>query len=200
MNARISREFLLQAGLHFEDKFIISSYVFELYMDVQTEDPREQNIALERIKYLIDECFSNCVFVDTTEKKVIDAYTLAGMKVCPLPDKPYDQVIASVLLSKCNAITEGKLLVDEIKITSDISDNVSFYISIDDEIAFNYIKDTWWTENSTAITEFVKKSKREKVVSLKKDILDWVDLGLTWKAKEKKETQVVFIGTDHHPD
>jgi hypothetical protein len=54
-------------------------------MEVNTESIKEQNIAMERIHYFLCECLGNCIFVQDTEKKVIEKYTNADIKVCTLP-------------------------------------------------------------------------------------------------------------------
>lgn len=199
MYARIARDFKFQAGIHFENTFIINSYELSLDMDVTTEDMREQNIALERMKYLLEMCIEDAVFVDVSNKSAIDAYTKAGMKVCNLPDEPFDQVVAAVLLSKFNSITEKKIFVSDIKISSKICDEVSFYISSEEVEDFSSIANVWWTDNSSSISDISKKvNKKEKIVELKKENTDWNSLGLCWKANDpdKKGNEIVFISTE----
>lgn len=195
MNARISREFAFQAAIHFENNFIINSYGLTLFMDVTTENIREQNIALERIKYLIHECFENCLFIDISNKTAIENYLKAGIRVCTLPDEPYDQVVAAVLLSKFNAVTEKKLVISEIKINSVICDEVSFYITPDENFDFYTNSETWWTESSPTITECRKKpTKKEKIVELTKELTDWTTLDMGWKEKnDLKGSEIVFF-------
>lgn len=192
MSARIFRKFIFQAGLFYENNFIINSYEIDLYMDVMTDDIREQNIAMDRIKYLFEMCLDNSVFVEIKNSKTIELYDKAGLKVCPLPDEPYDQVIAAILICKINTITENKLFVTEVKIQSKICDDVAFYVAHNEEVDFQNLQGTWWNENSPNISLIVKKSKKEKVVDLKKEYIDWNTLGLNWK-EETKKGEVVFI-------
>lgn len=196
MIARISREFAFQAAIHYENSFILNTYIIDLMMDVATEDIREQNVALERIKYLIDVSFENCLFVDQSEVKPIEYYAKAGIRVCPLPEEPYDQVIAAVLLNKFNAVAETKLYVNEIKIRSKISDDVSFYVAEDEQADFCEGTGVWWTDSSPSICDYPKKIKREKIVELKKEPVDWASIGLLWKAPDenlKDKGEIVFI-------
>lgn len=192
MSARISKSFDLQAAIHYEENFVINTYEIELYMDVTTDNIHEQNIAMDRIKYLFDVCLDSCVFVDTKNSKIIDLYGKAGLVICPLPDEPYDQIIAAILICKINAITENALYVTEIKIKSRICDGVVFYVSHNEETGFENLQGVWWTENNPNITTNIKKSKKEKVVNLKKESIDWNILGLGWK-EETKKGEVVFI-------
>lgn len=192
MNARISKVFLFSAGIYFEQNFIINNYELELFMDVTTENIQEQNIAMDRIKYLFDHCLDSCVFIENKDSKIIELYEKTGMTICPLPDEPYDQVIAALLISKINAITENKLFVTEIKIQSRICDDVVFYVAYNEEADFHNLQGVWWTENSPSITIMYKKPKKDKIVDLKKQSIDWNNLGLGWK-QETKKGEVVFI-------
>lgn len=197
MSTKISRDFGFASAIHFENIFIINSYLIDLSIDVRTEDIREQNIALDRIKYFIYECLSNCIFIEHTETKMIDLYLKAGLKVCPLPEEPYDQIVGSVLLLKCNAITENKIFVTDIKIKSSICDDVVFYISEEEASTINVTPNIWFNDNSPLISDY-KKTRKEKVVELKKENPDWNSVGLSWKEKNKSRDkgEIVFIKTD----
>lgn len=199
MNARISRDFYLDASIHKDGVFLINPYKLELNMNVKTEDFSEQNIALDRISYLINETFDSCVFVDLLDMAAIDNYRKAGMKVCPVPEGPYDQIIGLILMSKINAITERKLLVEEIKITSKVCDNVVFYVSIDENIGEYSSIDNWWNQNNMSISNRkLKSSKKEKIVELKREeIKDWDDIGLSWKPITKGDAKIVYIDSSN---
>jgi hypothetical protein len=201
MTARISKDFVFQSAIHIDNSFVINPYKISLWMDVHTESVDEQNIAMDRIKYFIDEGLDNCLFISVMQdKNTIENYLKAGIKICTLPDEPFDQVVAAVILCKVNAITEGKLLVTEIKIKSRICDEVEFYISSDEEIEFlNESEKHWYTTSNTSNNDWTKKSsKKEKIVELKKEVLDWADLGLGWNNKLKitEDADVVYLNLD----
>ena len=71
MTTRIEREFEFQAGVYFKEEFLMNLYTITLYMEVETESIREQNVAMERIKYFLNECLENVIFVQDTEHKII---------------------------------------------------------------------------------------------------------------------------------
>lgn len=196
MNARISRKFFFQAAIHHEKTFLINDYEVDLYMTVLTSDIYEQNVAMDRIKYIFDFGLENSVFVNLNDTKSIEAYTKANIRVCPVPDDPFDQIIALVIMSKCNMITESHLEVTAIEIKSKICDDVVFYISCEEDSEFKYLNNVWWNENNPNVT-LVKNSKREKIVELKKDVKDWNSLQLGWKTENKHDKgEVVFIPID----
>jgi hypothetical protein len=199
MSAKVARSFEFQSAVHFEGTFAINTYNIELSIDVQTEDPREQQIALERIKYIFSECLESCVFVNKNETKSIDAYLKAGIKVCTIPEDPFDQIVAAVLLSKFNTITENKIHITDIKIKSLICDDVVFFVSDNEDISFTDLDNGWWNANNAAISDIQKTSKKEKIVEIKRETVDWNTLGLTWKQKRasnKENGEIVFIPLD----
>lgn len=198
MYARIERDFEFQAGIYFEKNFIINHYKLFVQMAVMSEDLHEQNIAFERIKYFIEYCLENSIFIDYKEKQQIELYSKAGLKLCILPDEPFDQIVAATLLSKINSITEKKLMINELKILSKISDGVSFYISHDEIDNFTNIEDAWYTENNSSINDLHKKiNKKEKVLELKKENTDWNKIGLGWKSDdETNDNKIVFTNLE----
>lgn len=184
MNTRIERDFVFQAAVHFEGKFLLNIYDLSVSMLVETESIREQNIAMERVKYFLHECLENSVFVNEAEKNIIDLYTQAGMKVCTLPEEPYDQIISMIILLKLNSIMEDRMKITDIVLGSKLSDGVRFNTVI--EMAENVFSGNhWWQDSSTCIKDGDKNNyKKGKIVKLF-DANEWANAGLNWKEKSK---------------
>ena len=185
MTTRIEKDWVFNAGVHFDNKFIINNYQITLSMMVETESVREQNIAMERLEYFINEVIDSCIFIDKNKTKNIDYYIQAGIKVCLLPEEVYDQIIGMILLLKFNSILEKRLFVTDLTLSSKLSDNVRFHIV--EEIATNLFDgDFWWNNNSTKLYDSPKlKDKKTKIVKLFDD--EWTTVGLSWK--DSKYTQ-----------
>jgi hypothetical protein len=56
VNTRVKREFSFIAGIWLEGEYQIGMYSFTVFIEVLTDDPYEQSVALERMKYFTDEC------------------------------------------------------------------------------------------------------------------------------------------------
>lgn len=182
LGTRISRDFNFLSAVYFEGQYLLNSYDVTLTLTVETDSIQEQNIAMDRIKYFINQQIENCVFVQDSEQRVIEKYQSAGLKVCSLPEEPYDQIITIVLLHKLNAICEGRLHVTDIQLTSIQSDGVGFLYDIEEIALAHPYKNGWWTENSASFNNKTL-GKKDKVVKLVKKN-DWVSLGLDWKCSE----------------
>lgn len=188
MNTQIEREFDFQACVYFQNNFLINSYWFNLIMEVNTESIHEQNVSMERLKYLIYELFENGVFVSSEHTDIIEKYSNAGLKICTIPEEPFDQIISLVILLKTNAICENKIKVTDISLVSKLSDKVKFIENI--ETAQHAIKSSGWWNDPTPNLCIKPSNKKEKIVKLVKN--DWGDLGLGWNEKKFKSTEVLF--------
>lgn len=166
-------------------------------MEVETESIREQNVAMERIKYFLNECLENGIFIQDTEHKVIEKYASCGFKVCTVPEEPYDQIITLMLLTKLNSITEGRLVITDITLGSRISDQVKFTCDIENPRG-PFEEQGWWLDNSTSISDPIKTSvKKDKIVKLfKTSSVDWAEFNLVWKEKDTKANSTIGFTTE----
>lgn len=177
-NTRIEKDFYFHAALHFENSFYINVYDVTISFLVESDSPHEQTIAMERVTHFIDNELKNCIFVYATDERAIERYLTAGLRVCELPEEPYDQIIAMVLLQKVNAITEGKLHATDMTLASVMSDGVRYNMVC--EISENALDgDFWWNSPDNSLS---KGDTQDNVVLLfRQDV--WDDLGLSWKEK-----------------
>jgi len=194
MTTRVKREFNFVAGIWLEGEYQIGMYSFTVFIEILTDDPYEQSVALERMKYFIDEVVTNSVFVEASDIKVIDTFTGLGMKVCVLPLEPYDQAISVALLLKLNAITEGKFNITNMSFKSQLSDDVEYLIDIDDEVEAYTTKNNWWNDSGSNLNN-KKSNKKDKIVKLHKDN-EWTELDLGWKHVCKPDASEIIFTLD----
>lgn len=188
MSAVIERDFTFQAGVYFNDTILLNFYEFTLEMMVNTEDIREQNIAMDRIKFLVEECLDSIFFIHDEEEELIEKFSDCGLRVCAIPEEPYDQIIALLLLYKFDTVCENKLKMVDIKLTSKLSDGVKFKENIE-TAEHTFLKDSWWSQNNYSFSK--QRNTKGKVVKITNKT-DWNDIGLSWKERNKKPTQIVF--------
>lgn len=203
MTARISRAFNFLTGVYFSGTFRMNIYEIDLSFNVETESMIDQCIAMDRVKYFLEECLGDSVLLDRKEKSAIEKYINADMKVCTLPEEPYDQIIAIMLIVKLNAIMEGKLVLTDVSITSRLSDEIYCQHNIDDSIG-PFIDNDWWNDNTPRITSVTKSNTSKKIVKLVKSRIGWDDLSLTWEdniiAPANTASEIVFVQFDNKLD
>ena len=186
MNTRIEKDFYFLTGIHLEDAFFVNNYAITLSMLVETDSIYEQNIALDRLDHFLNGVLQNSVLVDGSKTEVIEKYRQAGLKICEIPDQPYDQVFSLVLIQKLNAITENRLKITDLMMGSMLNDDVRF-TSVAETAESALSGDHWWNKSSICLSssEAFPTIESGNIVKLFDDS-HWTDVGLGWKSKGKK--------------
>lgn len=178
-HSKIQKNFTFQSAIHFEDRFMVNLYEMDAKFEIYTEDTREQNIAIERVTHFLGSVIEDCLFISIEQKDAINKYHAAGIKVCTIPEDPYDQIIGLILLNKCNAIMEGKIVMTEILIGSKLSNLIKFELYHEVATA-EFDGKHWYNDGSLVMAD--KFNKKDKIVNLFDHKCDsWEDLGLTWE-------------------
>jgi hypothetical protein len=195
MTARIQRSFDFMAGVHFGTEMYTNLYEFDASFNVEAESIEEQNIALERIKYFLDECVQHSIMVHDSETEVIEKLLNADLRICTLPEEPYDQIVGIMLMNKLNSIAEGRLMITDIAITSRLSDGVTCFHSIEENMG-PFKLGGWWDDNTPILTDVKQKGK--KVIKLKKTNFDWAEFDLNWldEKPKKSDSEIVYVNFD----
>jgi hypothetical protein len=183
------------AGVYFDETYLVNTYDLRLRMTVEVDSVYDQNIAMDRMIFFLNNSLENSVFVNSTDNKATEKFKNADMKVCTMPEDPYDQLVCIALLIKLNAIAEGRLTVTEIKLTSRLSDDVSFICELEDDMG-PFTEHNWWSEPNTSINDFSSLNRKGKIVKLMKNSnTEWVDNDLVWEDSPKKSrdtTEIIF--------
>ena len=184
MNTRIEKDFFFQSAVHFDNRFYINSYELSASMLVETSSPREQQISMDRIEYFIAEFLQNSIFVDMRDVLTVKKYTKAGIKVCGLPEQPYDQIVSMVVLLKLNSIMEGRIKITDLIMGSLMSEGVKYNI-VSEVAEGSYSGNHWWNKSYASIEEPSGSQNDDNIVKLFDDN-KWADLNLSWKEMVKK--------------
>jgi len=187
MITRIERDIFFMVGVHFDDTYHINSYDIILSMLIETEIPKEHNIAMDRLDFFVKNIINNSVFVHQNNSKAIENYLKAGIEVITLPGEPYDQIVAMALLLKFNSIMENRIKITDITITSLLSAGIRYpIVSETAENADIMIGNNWWNSSDTKIrNQTVFSLDTDNNVVKLFDDSDWANLNLSWKDKPK---------------
>lgn len=180
MSTRIEKEFLFESAIHFDDKFMINMFEITLFMQVETDNQKEQNIAIERINYFLSQYIDSSIWVNQKDTKAIEAYENAGIRVLTIPEDPYDQIVGLVLICKLNAIMEDRLVITDIIFHSKLTSGIKFHSTVEETEEFK--GNNWWNDPTTNVKTIKTKNKKEKIVKLF-DNDEWSEVGLLWKDK-----------------
>jgi hypothetical protein len=167
---------------------IMNNYTITLKLLTITTDHNNQNIALDRVKYLVEQCLTDTVFICDSEDDQIELLRAAGIGVTVLPEEPVDQVIGMALFSKFNAIMEGNMLVRSILLSSEAGDDIIYeHDSAEDNHPFENAGG-WWNNHEPTNALESAAGQPDTLVILPVGKL-WREVGLEWDAGADVETQ-----------
>lgn len=196
MNVKIEYPAEFLAAAYWEDSVMMNSYVVRCEMMTNTRDSREQNIALERLKYILFMQMQNSVFVDHREKAAIKRLQAAGMRTVILPEQPVDQIIGMMLYSKLDTVMEGRMSITQLKLSSELGENIT-YFQTDNETIGPFSQKGWWNNPEPTVSD---AKEGGKIVSIR-GTTTWQLLGLDWldhgEENNKGNTVVAFRKDDN---
>jgi hypothetical protein len=188
MNVKIGCTLRFTAGAWFDGHLIMNNYTTTLKLLTITSDHNNQNIALDRVKYLVEQCLTDTVFICDSETDQIELLQAAGVGVTVLPEEPVDQVIGMALFSKFNAIMEGNMLVRSILLSSEAGDDIIYeHDSAEDNHPFENTSG-WWNNHEPTHALESADGEPDNLVILPVGKL-WREVGLEWNTDTGVETQ-----------
>jgi hypothetical protein len=186
------------AGVFIDNELHMNVYDIEVNFFIETDSIYEQNIALDRIKYLFIEKIENAIFINETESVIFEKISNLGLKCVQLPEDPYDQILGIALMAKIDSVIEDRLTVSDIRISSRMSDGVSYLHSME-ESRGPLSEKGWWNDSSPNTS--TKPTKNKKVVKLKEITTSWDDLLLGWQPPIKRpDSDVIMVDFDSKTD
>jgi hypothetical protein len=177
MNVRLLKNWAWNSGIVVDGEYHINSYALSVDLVTATEDHREQNIAYERMRHWITQVLASSVIIETGHHR-IDAFLATGQRVIELPNGPVDQMVGIMLYCKLNAILEGRLVVTDVSISSDLGDHM-VYLHSDGDACGPFAAAGWWNDPRTVFSSR-KPRKNANVISMSRSP-EWADLDLLWQ-------------------
>jgi len=172
-------------GVHFDTGVVMNTYTVDFQMMTKSTNSVDQNIAIERCKYIVYEQFSDSIILGDDDKKHAKKYQDAGFRTIIVPDQPADQLTGLALYCKLQAITEDVLDILDVSIRSSMGGGIS-YLHNDEETVGPYEKSGWWNDAGPNCSTL--PGTRKKVVTINNTT--WKNLDLDWDDGEESETVI----------
>lgn len=184
------------AGLFYSGELLMTTYRLNLHLITASGENEDHNVALDRVRYFIHKQLEHSVFVNAGDTQACSRLHDAGIRLTTLPDEPVDQIIGIMLYLKLNAIMEGKMLVTELELSSDVGSNV-IYLHDNEENLGPLTAAGWWHESDLRHGHEIIDT--DKVMSMNRNST-WRDLGLNWSRPDEDTTGNTIVFADFGRD
>jgi hypothetical protein len=183
MNARIDYETDFLAAVYWEDRVLFNHYHLVIKMRTMSMDNQEHNIALDRIRYLVENMMTNSVFACEEDRAAIKKLESAGMRVISLPEIPVDQIVGMMLFSKITAAMEDHMEIGQLSVSSSLGEGIVYHQDASEGLG-PFEDEGWWTDpEPRAQTPIVASGK---IVKLQRPAA-WRDLDLHWEDEDVQD-------------
>jgi hypothetical protein len=190
MNVRLKYSTAFTAGVFYDSQLLMNNYRLSIKFTTVSDDPYDQNIALDRIKYFIQHQLESSVFINCNNREQCQLLGTAGVRLTTLPEEPVDQVVGIMLHCKLNAIVEDRMIITETEISSELGENIAYFH--DDNEQLGPLSDAGWWRDSDASHCDRQLISTDKVVAMNFD-RSWRELSLQWQ----KESTVIDVDSDN---
>lgn len=193
MNVRLQYDMTWKAGIWFENHLQLNSYQIELLMITNTSDLDDQINCMNRVNHFIYEEMGDTVYINQNDLDQIALLSAAGVKITTLPESPIDQVIGWIVFLKLNAILENRMAITDIKIQSDLGDNIKYLHTIGESLGPVELTG-WWTDPGPAHSSIKPGSGKRRIVKLNPGT-SWKKLDMAWSSdveESQSANTVVF--------
>lgn len=192
--ARLKSQFDFIAGMYFDSELYFNKYALTVDFYTSDESAQDQNIALDRISYLIFDTISRSIFVNENDMKIQTALAETGILALAVPDPgPFDPVVLAALVNKMNSVLEGVLVITEAELISEISSPLTYIWDVNDETdeiheMVNLDDPTkWWASADPRFGSYPEGTDVAKVEKKSPFPLTWDMLDLGWSDEDSTD-------------
>lgn len=191
MNIRLNVDLNFTAGVWYDKSFYMNQYLVNCNLITNTLEAEDVTIAVDRLRWFCANVLQNSILIQNTETEKQQQYWGAQMNLIILPEVPTDQIIGMMLYSKLNAITEKKVIVADIQVTSMLSDGMRYIFDDTDDYGV-FTEDGWWNESEAIWWNKDILTNKEADGTLKMNpTIHWKDVNLHWTADDIESGNVV---------
>jgi hypothetical protein len=169
------------AGIYYGGQTRMNNYTLTLWMTTNCVDSGDQNTSFERIKYFVYSELDSTIFINAEHATQCQLLSAAGLNITTMPGEPVDQLIGLMLYYKLNAITEGRMIIEETEIASTMGENMTYLHASIEHTDIEQPPD-WW-QSADPIHCDLALIDSDKVLTMPQATI-WRDLDLAWTQSE----------------
>lgn len=175
-----------------EDLLVPVNFELELRMQIVSEVFEEQDIALERIQTVVESFFGGSLICTMNEFAAELPYAFSN-NVVAVPCEPTDHILCGLLYTKCNAVAEGKIIMEEVRIVSSRGSGLEYSISNEHPLPLflqNNVSGVtpWFLRNDISFTDSFQLENKN-IIEFPLEYSSWEELELNWDRNTKEMTE-----------
>lgn len=198
MNVRLIKTWQWQSGLVYDDTFYINTYRVRTHMHTTSMHDHDHDVAYGRMDHWFQDVMQDSVMLDT-HCAMAKAYAATGQRLLLFPDQPVDQLVGIMLCVKLNSITEGRLIITDVDVSSEHGADMQYqhhYTEAQGPLSAT----GWWRDARPMWHDAAVPTRGAKVVKLR-GVADWHSLDLDWQLdKRSTDSAIVFGDFDRDAD
>lgn len=141
-------------------------------------DNRGYNTAYSRMKFWFNDIMQDSILISHDHAQ-LSVWRHTGMRTIEFPTEPLDQVIGLMLMSKLNAMTEGRLEISQVSVTSMADDFVTYFCDHGDHLHW-FDEPGWWRDSSPNHAMTPRRNRTSGKVIAMSRTQDWKNHDLDW--------------------
>ena len=181
MNVRLRHEMHFTAGVFYGGQTRMNNYTLTLWMTTNCLDASDQNTSFERIKYFVYSELDSTIFINAEYETQCQLLSAAGLNITTMPGEPVDQLIGLMLYYKLNAVTEGRMIIEETEIASTMGENMTYLHASIEQTDIAEQPDWWQAADPIHCDPALIDT--DKVLTMPQATM-WRDLDLAWTHPE----------------
>ena len=199
MNVRLIKTWHWQSGLVYQDAFYINTYTARIRMHTTSMYDQDHDVAYGRMDYWFEEVMQDSVMINA-DSAAAKAYAATGQRLLMFPDDPVDQLVGIMLCLKLNAITEGRLIITDVDLSSVHGADMTYQHNQSEALG-PLAAAGWWQDTRPIWNHTASSTRGSKVVSLNR-AADWNSLELDWHSNSPRDrdSSIVFADFDRDDD
>ena len=187
-NVRIGFSPTFTAGMYYGAGIVMNTFSLDIQMMTKSTNHINQNIALERAKYIIYEQFSDSIILGKDDEDQRQRFEDAGFRVILMPEECVDQILCLAIFTKIQAVVEDQMDIIDISLRSTFGGGVS-YLHGEEESVGPFEAAGWWNQNTPVCSK--TKITKKKVVTL--DNPTWKSIDLDWNDTTDQEETIIEV-------
>lgn len=130
-----------------DDLILPNHYTVKFYIEPVTNNVESVGIGFRRLRYLIQNCFQNCVIINL-ENSLNEFLTQTSNNIVHIPSDPYDLAVGSVLYNKFITVSEKYFNIYQFSIDSALGDRIQYTIRDPMDVNLKLDGDYWWNKDN----------------------------------------------------